>query len=188
MEARADNFPAGTHLWDINLSRNISLRTLEVTARSFDGALWTHPPDAAARLLKYALSTITSLVFSEVVVFYRDRDFHGIKNLPTTDGIILYGMSPDEVVEEALWHRRRFEILRIMHKVRDFRLVLCVNVWEHLGRHAVQILKEAVAAEKASRGFDDFFSEPEVVYSPRASRPEETEHIMGGHPYYWTSL
>ena len=127
-------------------------------------------------------------MFSEVVVFYRDCDFQGIKNLPTTDGIVLYGMSPDEVAEEAFWHRKRFEILRIMHKVRDFRLVLCVNVWERLGRRAVQMLKEAVAAEKASGGFDDFFPEPEVVYSPRASRPEDAERALGRHPHYWTSL
>ena len=49
-----------------------------------------------------------------------------------------------------------------MHLTCDFQLVLCANVWEPAGEHAVRVLEKAVAAGKASGGFDDAFSKPFV--------------------------
>ena len=54
-----------------------------------------------------------------------------------------------------------------MHKVRAFQLVLCADVWDGVGKYVVRVLEQAVAAEKAKRGFDGLFPEPLVVYSPR---------------------
>ena len=61
-----------------------------------------------------------------------------------------------------------------MHAVRDFRLVLCANVWDRLGEYTVGVLKEAVMAERAAKRLDYLPLEPLVVYIPRG-RPE---------PYY----
>ena len=71
------DFTARSSLRDFDLSRNKSLRALEVTGRNIDGTLRADPPDTAASLLTYALSTITSPSFSKVTVFYRDYDFCG---------------------------------------------------------------------------------------------------------------
>ena len=97
-------------------------------------------------------------------------------------------MFPDERVEDDLWHRRRFEVFREMHKVRDFQLVLCADVWDFIGWFSMRVLKNAVAAEKARGGFDEFFSEPMVVYSPRALGPEMLEVVWASNPCYLAPL
>ena len=51
-------------------------------------------------------------------------------------------------------------------KTRSFKLVLCVDVWGPVAEYAMRALEEAVAAEKAEKGFDDFSSEPAVAYNP----------------------
>jgi len=66
-------------------------------------------------------------------------------------------------VEEASWHRRQFEVFREMRKVRSFRLVLCVDVWDRVGEYAKQVLKQAVVVERAEVGFDGLFPEPLLV-------------------------
>ena len=162
-----DNIVAVPSLRYFDLSRNESLRILQVTARSIDGALWNSSSDAVTSLLTYALSTITSSAFSELAIFYRDYDFRGIHYLPL-DRFYYRMMSPAEIVEEAR-HSRLFEVFRKMYKVRDFRLVLCVDVWDNVGEYSVRMLKEAVATEKAKGGFDDLSSEPVVPYSPWTS-------------------
>ena len=185
----ADNFTVKSSLRDFDLSRSKSLRTLQVAARSIDGRFMYGPSDAPAILLKFALSTIRSPVFSEVTIFYRDYDFRGVQpNHNVLDGPPICRMSPDEMVEDALWHRRRFEVFREMRKVRDFQLVLCADVWDRIGWFSVRVLEDAVAAEKARGGFDRFFSEPMVVFSPRASSPEMAEGVWAAHPCYWVSL
>ena len=68
-----------TGLSKLDLSRHKSLRTLEVPASCVHGAYLCESPHIAAILLKYVLSTITSPTFFEVVVVYRDYDFHGIE-------------------------------------------------------------------------------------------------------------
>ena len=58
-------------------------------------------------------------------------------------------------------------MFREAHKVQNFRLVLCADVCDCMGEYSVQELENAVAAEKASGGFDSIFTEPLVTYSPR---------------------
>ena len=122
--------------------------------------------------LTHALSTITSPTFSEVTVFYREYDFHDVA---------VHRLSKPET-QEASWHHWRFEGFRKMHKVRDFRLVLCVDVWGGVGEYCTRRLKQVIAAEKAKSGFDDAYPEPLVLYSPRRSR-----YIPGfPDPWAWT--
>ena len=54
--------------------------------------------------------------------------------------------------------------------MRDFQLVLDASVWGPAGEYSVKMLKEAVAEEKAKKGFDDFLSEPLVTCHPQRSR------------------
>jgi len=157
----ADDSTAVSSLQDFDLSRHISLQALRVTARSVYGA-----PDTASNLLKYVLSTIQSPAFSRVVVLYRDCDFHGVRSKGDSSWPPLRELSQAEATEEASRHRRRFEVLRQVHEARDFRLVLCADVWDPIGEYAVQMLRQAVAEEKANEGFDTFFLEPLVIYNP----------------------
>ncbi|KAF9642564.1 hypothetical protein BDM02DRAFT_3193019 [Thelephora ganbajun] len=86
---------AGTSLRDFDLSRNKSLRTLEITARHLDCALEAGSPGTTPSLLTYALSTITSPVFSEVIVYHWDYDFCGVE-FPWKESPTFRWPSPDE--------------------------------------------------------------------------------------------
>ena len=157
MQVLTRNFTARLSLGDFDLSRNNSLQTLEVTARD-PSRFWLPIPNMG--LLTHALSTITSPTFSEVTVFYQEHEFY-------REG---YWLSQAELEGKALLHHRRFEEFRKMHKVRNLRLVLCVDVWRASGWYPVHELKWAVTTEKANNGFDDIFPEPPVFYIPRRTR------------------
>ena len=166
MRVPTNNFAAMSFLRDFDLSRNESLRTLQVTAQCVATV-----PGAASLLLKQVLSTVTSPSSFEVVILYRWSDFGGVgyywrySDLPP-----LHEVLRADGAAEALVHHKRFKLFREAHEVRDFRLVLDANVWGPVGEHSVQMLKEAVAKEKAENGFDEFFPEPLVTYHPQRSR------------------
>jgi len=135
----ADNFTARSSLGDFDLSRNKSLRTLEITARSIDAILRGNSPGTPSNLLAHALSTITSPMFSEVVVFYREENSPGavfcLQALwfPSVIYPSIHEMSQAERAREVSRHHERFELFHEMHKIRDFQLVLCVDVWDRVG-------------------------------------------------------
>jgi len=134
--------------------------------------------------LTHMVSTITSSEFSEVVVFHRDYDFCCID----TKGNVLHPFrlaTVAESVEEVSRHCRQFEALREMHKVRGFRLVFRVDVWDCVGEYAMMVLKHAVAAERAKVGFDSHFPEPLLVYTPRRSVPEFLEDFVPNSFCQW---
>jgi hypothetical protein len=103
--------------------------------------------------LAYALSTITSPVFSEVTIIYRDVDLSQF-------------LFPAEAGEEVLSHHQRFEVFRAMRNVRDFQLVLCACVWDDMGEYSVRRLKQVLAEEKVKMGRDHISPEPLVVRGP----------------------
>ena len=94
-------------------------------------------------------------------------------------------MSEVDEAEEALRHRRRFKVFREIRKVRDFRLVLRVDVWDRVGKYTMGVLKQAVAAEGEWEGVENPFSEPLVIYSPRRSGPIFLEDFTAGSPICW---
>ena len=164
---------ARSSIRDIGFSRNKSLRTLEVTAWSVDDRFWGTSlyPIAVSSLLKRALSTVTSPAFLEVIVLYRYYDFRGIYNELDSRFMgkgPIHELSKVEQAQEAFEAHRRFEIFRSVQKVRDFQLVLCADVRHGVVEYSVGVLKETVAVEKAKGMFDDFSSEPTVIYNPRA--------------------
>ena len=174
----ADDFSASRSLGNVDLSRNKSLRALEVMASSI--LLWE------PGLLMHALSTITSPAFSEVIVFHRDYDFYGVGSFPHL--CVFHLMSKDEAEKEALRHHMQFELFRKMHRVRGFRLVLCANVWDRVVEYTMRVLKQAVAVEKAKGGFYGPIFEPLLIYSPRRFAPVLAEIWCSGALNPWAPL
>jgi len=166
----ADGFVVESCPQDFDLSRNISLRTFEITAR--------YTTLDVASNLNHALSTIVSPVFPEVVVFYRDYDFWGV-DYPEMGGPPTFSYTHEARGRDL--QRTRFQAFQEMHKARDFKLVLCADVWHCIWEHSVGELKWALAAEKAEGGFGNFSSEPLVIHNPRESRcfpGEGCSHIV----------
>jgi hypothetical protein len=164
-----NNFTVNPFLPNLDLSRNKSLRTFEVMARRMAHQWDQFLKPSISNFLTTTLSTIASPTFSEVVVFYRDYDFGGIIYHLTHATDIYRKMTPAEEEKEASWHHRRFEVLREMYAVRQFRLVLCIEVWDRVGEYAMGALKRAVAAEKVANRLDYLPSEPMIVYRPQGS-------------------
>lgn len=164
----ANNFAASSSPGDFDLSQNKSLRRLQVPASPLGngGVDWPNPA-----FLKYVLSTIASHATLKVIVLYLDKDFYGVGSL-RSDPPHLREPSQAEREYEASQHRERFDVLREASKVRAFQLELWANVRGCVeDSYPVRMLEEAVVEEKARRGFDDFFSDPLVLYHARRAFP-----------------
>ena len=70
-----------------------------------------------------------------------------------------------------------------MHEVRDFQLVLCVEAWDGVGEYTMGVLKQAVAAGKEKRRFNDTFLKPLVIYSPQGSCHQLAEASTFHNPW-----
>ena len=162
MRFQADDPIAEFYLADFDLSWNKSLHTLEAPVDSVDYTLRNGSLDVAARFLKYMLSTIQSPGFSQVVFVYQAHAFCTLKTLQPAWPHSCE-LSQDERAEAKSLQQKRFDLLREVHKARDFSLVLHADVQGTFGNYVVRMLKEDVAAEKARGGFDDFLSEPSVT-------------------------
>jgi len=120
---------------------------------------------------KHIFPTITSPAFFEVVVNYGDRDFSGARTWSSDQPPFYIEPSQDAKAEEFRFHRWKFDILREVHVLRTFQLVLCASVWGCLGDYPVRMLEAAVAEENAKGGFCRCFS-PLVASNPRGTRDE----------------
>jgi len=165
----------GPSFRDFDLSRHKSLRTLEVPASSI---AYKEPG-----FLTHVLSTITSPVFSEVIIIYRDYDFGGLHLLPHKS--VFREMLPAEREEDDSFRRSRLEALHEMYKVRAFRPVLCADVWDRVREYTVWELKQPVTLEG---GFDDFFSKLSVISIPRGSLPPLVEQDYAYSVTPWLPL
>ena len=151
-------------LLDLNLSRHKSLRTFGLPASSINPIPTACSP-VAVTSLKHILPTITrSSAILDIEIFFIDDDFPARSQ--HSDSLQL---SQAVRVDEATRHHLRFEALRELHKVRNFRLILVASVLGYQGEYSVQSLEEAVAEEKAKGGLDKYFYEPLVEYNPRGS-------------------
>jgi len=178
VEAVADEFTARTALRQVGLSRNKSLRTLELTAWSINDTIWRGTINPVSNLLEPTFSTIASTTPLKVMVIYQDHDFGGLHNHL---GNKLFGpfrkMSRAEREKEASWHNKQFEVFRRVQKVHDFQLVLCADVWHHVGEYSVRVLKKAVERQEAKGVFDGFSSKPMVIHSPRVTHANMKEEL-----------
>jgi len=104
-------------------------------------------------------------MFIEVDVVYLSYDFGGLRF--RREPMSYRDMTPARRANEASWHRGLFKVFRRMYAVRGFQLALCVDVWDGAGEYAKGLVEQAIAVEKAGKGFDYLPSKPSVIYSPR---------------------
>ena len=154
-----------THPLNFDLSPSKSLRTLQIQALSpSPGSL-----DVFSNFLNHALSAITSPGLFQVVVIYSLSDFHheelwpGYQHWPPVREM--------SRTQEVSWHRMLLGAIRGVHRIQGLRLELRAEVLYIDGEYSVGILKDAVAEEKATGGFDGVLSEPLVTFHPQ-TRPE----------------
>ena len=106
----------------------------------------------------------TSPMFLEVIVLYVWYDFRGIQSpcLCRDCQPPMFSYTRADRAEEASRHHRQYKVFSEAQKVRDFRLVLCAEVWDDVGEYSVGVLKE-LWREKRQKVLDGFSSEPTVV-------------------------
>ena len=163
MHVITNDFLARSSLQDFDLSWNKSFRALNLYALSIVRTPTDGSPDTTT-FLKHVLSTIVSSVLIRIIVIYLDCDF--CVECRGSDRPSLRELSQAERKGEASMHHRRFEVLRKVREVRDFRLILCASVWGFVGESPVQVLEEAIAEEKANGGFDRSSRKPLAIYNP----------------------
>ena len=157
-------------LQDFDLSRNNSLRTLETTAQSITVAAY-----GAAGFLATVLSSVTSPAALDVVVVYRDNDLGGRKHCPLCGpgSICLHHLIfPCDTSHYDPLH---FLIFREMHSVRDFHLVLCVDVFDSMMPQALQLMESIVE----HHGFYYLPHEPSIICERRTLRTRVTDFAVG---------
>ena len=153
-----------------NLSRNISLRTLEVPVCDIGYAI-QYFPLALASTLKHVLSTITSPKFSEITLFYQQNDFPFLFYHPPGP----HSLFPSFRRSHFSQHPTIFAALYKMQEVRNFKLLLCADVWVNAMECAVQELEREVGlAEGRSDSFSSWLS---VTCSPRGFFPAFGEDV-----------
>jgi len=140
MQTLANDSTGGDSHRDLDLSRNRSLRELEITARSLISELRSRTPATPPSSFKAMLSTIRSPAFLDVVVIYRQGDFY--HNAYSRD-------ERAELGDEETWYRRQFEVFHAMREARPYRLVLSAK---RVGDDSVRELRRAVAADQARGG------------------------------------
>ena len=101
----ANDFVAELSLRNFDLSRDTLLRRLKVRANPISSG----SQGPASRLLKHVLSTITSPVFSEVIIYCHIPDSGGVECY-NTPRAVFGGLSQAERVQEVVRYRRSFEV------------------------------------------------------------------------------
>jgi len=163
-----------TSLQHFDLSRNTSLRTLETTARPIDLT-----SDTASDFFITILSSVTSPVPLNFVVIYQELDFGFFSySLIFYSEPTCYFHSPVGRGDRALHRQMQFRMFREMHRARDFRLVLCVDVFDSLVEHATKTLECLVEAEKAKGGLDHHYG-PLIISERRTIRTRPRDRFQG---------
>ena len=155
-----------------NLSRIKSLRTLETTAESV-----TTAGDTVPGSLRTILSTVTSPMLLDLIIVYWDSDIDGVSRYPEAR------RNPEAELEYraacALRHQHRFKVLREMHKAREFQLVLCADVFDHIVKCAMEMLERLVNAERVRGGWDYLLYEPSIIAERRSPRARYIDRRPG---------
>ena len=154
VQVSTDNFSATfTHAFD--LSQNKTLRALEVT-------MYNAVCPAFIRNLGHAISTIRSPAFSEVIVIYQERDMYSL--LCKDDGPPSRLCStPTYEANVASRRHKVFAALLKLRRARDFKLVVCVDVWGCARRLALRELKQAILAKCTEGGVENMSSQLTVT-------------------------
>ena len=168
-----------------NLSRNKSLQTLETTAASITAA-----GDTASGFLATVLSTVGSPLPLNVVIVYRELDLN-LDVCHWEKPVRVVYVSAERRAASALQHPERFKVFGEMHRVRDFRLVLCADVLSYVVEYAMGALERVVEAERKNGGLDYLRYKPLViseVRSPRARLDDACPGKTGKWPIHASAL
>ena len=107
-------------------------------------------PSAALAFLRALLPTITSPVFSDVVIVLQEGTFYEIIS---TEYILL-------------------NVVRGAYEVKPFHLVFRLEIWEGDRMYVSRELRRYLTAERARGGLDFLHRPPVIVYATRARRWE----------------
>ena len=131
-----------TLLRDLDLSKSGALRSLELTITNLKVS-----PSLTLTFLRNLLPTITSPVFSDVVIILRE------------------GTIQDMVFIQHVV----FSTMRSLYEVKPFRLVFSLEIWEGDKENIVEMLKRCIDVETAKGGLDFLPCPPVIVSNTRAA-------------------
>ncbi|KAF9780961.1 hypothetical protein BJ322DRAFT_1112347 [Thelephora terrestris] len=155
-----------------DLSQNKALQTLETTAESIVNA-----GNSAPEFLKTVLSSVASPGMLEVVVIYRDCDLGGWAFCPTCKpDPICFRHGPRLDLDDF---PSQLKVIREMHSAREFRLVLCVDVYGCMGDFGMRRLDAAVKREEANGGFGYLKCSPVITCERRTIRTRTKDYHAG---------
>jgi len=130
------------------------------------------------RFLGTILSTITSPVPFDVVIVYRELDLGGILRCWRCESdpvCFLHGWHEGNIVD-APRYEQHLRVLREMHKAwRDFRLVLCADVFDCMVEYGVQTLEDIVNMG----GLDYLLYKPLIICERRTPRTRVGDYNAG---------
>ena len=164
-------------LQQFDLSRNTSLRTLETTAESINAA-----SDTASNFLKTVLSTVPPTVPLDVVIVYREVDLGGIRGCwlqCTSDPVCFRHRSSEGREADVQRHKQQFKVFREVHDARDFRLVLCADVYDCMVDFAIQTLEHNVYSTEVNGGLEYLLYAPLIISERRKPRTRAADHNAG---------
>ena len=153
-------------LQHFNLSRIKSLRTLETTAESINAA-----DETASDFLKTVLSSVTPSAPLNVVVVYRDIDLSNMPHCSRCDSALVRLRHSWRDPRARVAHfRHQFRVFREMRSVRDFRLVLCVDVFDCMVEGSVEMLERAAIVEGVMGESERLLRKPLIISERRTLR------------------
>lgn len=171
-------------LQHFDLLSNKSLRTLETTAGSIIAGIET-----ASTSLRTVLSTVVSPAFLDVVIVFHDLDIDyqrplhasvSRKSVPRC----FCDHTANSRATFALHQQQLFKVFREIHGGREFRLVLCADVFDPTVEHAITMLKRLVKTEEMEGRLDYLLCKPLVVSEIRTHRPRPVDSRPGDSTDY----
>jgi hypothetical protein len=164
----------------LDLSRIKFLRALEFPLCNAYCMDVPSPPEIPASILSHTFSTITSPAFSEVTLFCREGNYPGSYEAPWSGPPMTFSFWQGPYSEECcvLEYRMLFRMIHKLQRVRDFKLVLCANVWGVVIDHAVRELEWLVETTWVEGESGEISSRPLVTCSPLGLLPVPGEQPM----------
>ena len=158
-----------------NLSHNKSLRTLETTAEAIDAA-----DDTASDFFKTVLSSVAPSVPLDIVVIYRDIDISDMPHCSWCKLELARLRYPRREPRDRVAHfQHQSRVFREMHSVRNFRLVLCADVFDCMVEDGINTLERIAKMEEAIGGLDYPRQKPLIISERRTVRTRYTDYNAG---------
>jgi len=163
-------------LRDFDLSRNKSLRTLEITGGSIYGAEGTTPD-----FLMTVLSSVASPAPVDVVIIYEDFDFDALSLdwCSYYELSICFCYSTEMRKRDPVLYQQNLDVSIKVYSTWGFRLVLCADVCESIVEDAIQELEDFVEVGKMEGGLSHFPYKPLIISERRLPRAGRHDYRPG---------